>query len=94
MSKINQKSGEINCHQKIAGKIRLLQKLSSNSLWKYIGSVLLAYTYGKKEYMISSSTTIKELGKETGKIDKDIQGKPNLLKASFSVYFLHYTLLI
>ena len=99
MSKINEAVGMKNCVTMNGGDKRLVLTFKRRELWKFIGCIISAVTYGKKGHNIWSEIP-KPFGKmENPKLRIAFHGNTNLYRVCcahyhhFYIYTCHSTIL-
>ena len=90
MKKMNEAVGMKNSLTKAGGGKRLVRPFIRQELWKCIGCVLLAVSYGKKGYMIWSEIPKYFGNKARTKLQRDVRGNTDLYKVCCYLYCPFY----
>ena len=86
MGKINESVCEKNLCQQKSRKTKAIIIFSKKYFWKFIRSILLVVTYGKKGYILWGESHRYDKGKKTWIINRDVSGKTDLQRVIFILY--------
>ena len=93
LSKMNEEVEKRNQHNKEKRKRQSVQIISNNGLWKCIGFIILPVTFGNKLHKNLGVIPSRDSCNGTCLISRDVCRNTDLLKVSFTLNSLHYSLL-